>query len=59
MNVEIRPEVATDLATAADWYDHREPGLGDDFIAEYRRTLAATICNPPVVIEGAVFSNVA
>jgi len=52
MNVEIRPEVATDLATAADWYDLREPGLGDEFMVEYRRALAATIGNPlerPVV----------
>jgi|694.fasta_scaffold95381_4 hypothetical protein len=52
MNVEIRPDVGTDLATAADWYDQREPGLGDEFMVEYRRTLAATIGNPlerPVV----------
>lgn len=52
MNVEIRPEVATDLATAADWYDQREPGLGDEFMTEYRNALAAAIDKPlerPVV----------
>ena len=52
MNVEIRPDVATDLATAADWYDQREPGLGDEFMTEYRNALAATIDKPlerPVV----------
>jgi hypothetical protein len=47
MIVEIRPEVATDLATAADWYDQREPGLGDEFMTEYRNALAATIDKPP------------
>lgn len=55
MSVEIRPEVATDLATAADWYGQREPGLGDEFMTEYRKALAATIDKPlerPAVRSG-------
>jgi hypothetical protein len=54
MNVEIRPEVATDLAIAADWCDQREPGLGDEFMTEYRNTLAATIDKPLDAVNAAL-----
>lgn len=46
MNVQFRPEVVADLASAADWYDDREAGLGDAFMDEYRRVLAMTINSP-------------
>jgi hypothetical protein len=48
MRLSLRPEVAHDLADAAGWYDGRESGLGDDFIAEYRVTLARVVGNPSI-----------
>lgn len=38
-SVTFRPEVASDLASAANWYDQQESGLGDEFLEEYRRAL--------------------
>jgi hypothetical protein len=32
--VVVRPEVADDLKDAAEWYDSRVEGLGDEFIRE-------------------------
>jgi plasmid stabilization system protein ParE len=28
----VRPEALADLVTARDWYDERQPGLGDRFL---------------------------
>ena len=35
----FRAEIPDDLASAANWYDRQHLGLGDEFLAEYRRTL--------------------
>src|SRR5689334_1070765 len=44
--VVVRPEVAEDLANAADWYDSREAGLGDQFIREVFDVLDALATGP-------------
>ena len=33
--LSYRPEVEDDLVAAVDWYDRKQFGLGDDFLAEY------------------------
>ena len=33
--LSYRPEVEDDLVAAVDWYDRKQIGLGDDFLAEY------------------------
>jgi plasmid stabilization system protein ParE len=35
--VEFRPEVETDVAEAAVWYEARQPGLGSEFVEEVIR----------------------
>ena len=30
--IRLRPGVATDLSTAANWYNNERPGLGDEFV---------------------------
>jgi toxin ParE1/3/4 len=37
--VRIEPEVYDDLAEAADWYDMRERGVGDRFLAAMRKLM--------------------
>lgn len=32
--VEVRPEAAADIESAADWYELQSPGLGKDFVAK-------------------------
>jgi hypothetical protein len=44
--VVVRPEIEHDLADAADWYDSREDGLGDRFLAEVLLVLDALVDNP-------------
>lgn len=33
--VRFRPQVADDLRDAADWYEEKRSGLGDEFLAEF------------------------
>lgn len=40
------PEVPLELEIAALWYEERQPGLGDDFLAEYRITLDRILSEP-------------
>ena len=44
--VVVRPETGDDLTEAADWYNEREPGLGDEFIDEILRVYDALAINP-------------
>jgi hypothetical protein len=46
MRVIRHPEVPQELEAAALWYEEREPGLGGDFLDEYRATLGR-ILNAP------------
>jgi hypothetical protein len=39
MHVVSHPEADEELETAALWYEDRQPGLGDDFLTEFERTL--------------------
>jgi toxin ParE1/3/4 len=39
VRLELHPEARSELRSAALWYDHRRPGLGDEFIAEVSATL--------------------
>jgi len=32
--VEIRPDVESDVAAAARWYNQQQPGLGVEFVEE-------------------------
>jgi hypothetical protein len=36
------------LEAAAVWYDEQQPGLGDDFLDEFERTLGRIQSNPEV-----------
>jgi toxin ParE1/3/4 len=44
--VVVRPEIEQDLADAADWYNSREDGLGNRFIAEVLEVMDAIASNP-------------
>ena len=44
--VVVRPEIEQDLAEATDWYNSREDGLGDRFVAEVLDVLDALASNP-------------
>jgi plasmid stabilization system protein ParE len=44
--VVVRPEIEQDLASAADWYDDHEQGLGDRFIREVLQVFEALAANP-------------
>ncbi len=35
VRVELHPDAKLDLLEAADWYDRRAEGLGDDLVAEF------------------------
>ena len=44
--VEFRPEVAQDVAAAADWYEARQAGLGARFVEEIIEVWDALAENP-------------
>lgn len=44
--VEFRPEVETEMAGAAAWYEARQPGLGSEFVEEVIRVWDALAGNP-------------
>ncbi|HEX9641677.1 MAG TPA: type II toxin-antitoxin system RelE/ParE family toxin [Candidatus Krumholzibacteria bacterium] len=46
MLLELHPDAKLDVLEAADWYDARAPGLGDDLVAEFEGTLS-TILEAP------------
>jgi hypothetical protein len=39
MTLRFRPEVASDLRAARDWYEARQEGLGDEFTLAVERLL--------------------
>lgn len=39
MHVVSHPDADQELEAAALWYEARQPGLGDDFLDEFQRTL--------------------
>jgi plasmid stabilization system protein ParE len=46
MNYRFLPDAETELQTAADWYDARQAGLGNDFLAEARACVQRVELNP-------------
>ena len=46
MRVVSHPEADAELEAAALWYDERQPGLGDDFLDEFERTLRRIVSEP-------------
>lgn len=44
--VEFRPEVETDVAEAAAWYEARQSGLGTEFVEEVIHVWEALAENP-------------
>ena len=39
--VDIRPDALTDIESAAEWYESREPGLGAEYVQAMRGAIAA------------------
>jgi plasmid stabilization system protein ParE len=46
MRVVTHPEADEELEAAALWYEERQPGLGDDFLDEFERTLRRIVVEP-------------
>jgi hypothetical protein len=46
MQVVGHPDADEELATAARWYEERQPGLGNAFLDEFERTLGRILAEP-------------
>ena len=46
MRVVSHPEADEELEAATLWYDDREPGLGDAFLHDFKRTLGRIVAEP-------------
>lgn len=46
MRVVSHPEAEEELEAAVLWYEERLPGLGDDFLDEFERTLHRIVAEP-------------
>ncbi len=46
MRVVSHPEADQELEAAALWYEERQPGLGEDFLDEFERTLGQIVAAP-------------
>jgi plasmid stabilization system protein ParE len=46
MHLASHPEAEQELEAAAVWYEKRQPGLGDDFLEEFERTLRRIEAEP-------------
>ena len=46
MRVLSHPEADEELEAAALWYEQRQPGLGDDFLDQFERTLRRIVAEP-------------
>jgi plasmid stabilization system protein ParE len=44
--LEIRPDALADIENAADWYDEKEPGLGNEFAREVLHAIDTLPLNP-------------
>ena len=42
----VRPQARLELAEASDWYDERNPGLGDEFLHAFDEAVVAIRRNP-------------
>ena len=41
--LEIRPDALTDIESASDWYEEKEPGLGSEYIREMRTSIVSLV----------------
>lgn len=48
ISVEFRPAAAADLEEAAEWYETKRKGLGDEFLDAVRATLDSIAENPRI-----------
>jgi hypothetical protein len=46
MRVVSHPEADDELEAAALWYEERQPGLGNDFLDQFERTLRHVVAEP-------------
>jgi hypothetical protein len=46
MQVVSHPEADEQLEAAAFWYEERQPGLGDNFLEQFERTLRRILDEP-------------
>ena len=46
MRVVSHPEADAEMEAAALWYEERQPGLGNDFLDEFERTLRRIVAEP-------------
>jgi hypothetical protein len=46
MHVVSHPEADQELEAGALWYEHQQPGLGDDFIDEFDDALHRIVAEP-------------
>lgn len=46
MRIDLHPEALAEFRTDAIWFDEREAGLGDSFIADIKLTLQLVVMNP-------------
>jgi plasmid stabilization system protein ParE len=44
--LHIRAEAEADVTEAAQWYEQRSPGLGEEFVAEVDQTIKQVLENP-------------
>jgi len=44
----IHPDAQTEIIEAADWYEQRATGLGDDLVAEVQTALETIVARPSV-----------
>jgi hypothetical protein len=52
--LQIRLAAEADVAEAAQWYDQRQPGLGEKFVSEVDQAIARVLGNPlafPVILR--------
>jgi toxin ParE1/3/4 len=54
LRVVSHPEADEELEAAAQWYEDRQPGLGDDFLDDFESALKKIIRSPqrPRLIQG-------
>ena len=46
--VVVIPEAAADLENAAKWYEERQPGVGEKFLARFKQVVEVLCCNPDI-----------
>jgi plasmid stabilization system protein ParE len=46
MQTLAHPEAEQEVEAAAAWYEERQPGLGEDFLDDFERTLRRIVADP-------------